>query len=78
MYSDTYNFHFFSHLYTHLDVFTQNSFGSISKILPTVFVFNLCGGSMGTAATTSLLYQPRMIGDGDCGEIGGIKVGRGN
>jgi hypothetical protein len=27
---------------------------------------------------TGLLYQPRMIGDGDCGEIGGIKIGRGN
>jgi hypothetical protein len=24
---------------------------------------------LGTAATTGLLYQPRMIGDGDCGEI---------
>jgi hypothetical protein len=22
--------------------------------------------------------QPRMIGDGDCGEIGGMKIGRGN
>jgi hypothetical protein len=27
---------------------------------------------------TGLLYQSRMIGDGDCGEIGGIKIGRGN
>jgi hypothetical protein len=27
---------------------------------------------LGTAATTGL------IGDGDCGEIGGIKIGRGN
>jgi hypothetical protein len=27
---------------------------------------------------TGLLYQPRMICDGDCGEIGGIKIGRGN
>jgi hypothetical protein len=25
--------------------------------------------SLGTAATTGLLYQPRMIGDGDCGEL---------
>jgi hypothetical protein len=31
---------------------------------------------MGTAATTGLLYQPQMIGDGDCGEIGGMKIGR--
>jgi hypothetical protein len=34
--------------------------------------------SLGTAATTGLLYQPRMIGDGDCGEIGGMKIGRAN
>jgi hypothetical protein len=25
--------------------------------------------SFGTAATTGLLYQPQIIGDGDCGEI---------
>jgi hypothetical protein len=31
-----------------------------------------------TAATTGLLYQPQMIGDCYCGEIGGIKIGRGN
>jgi hypothetical protein len=42
------------------------------------FFFNLCGGTLGTAATTGLLYQPRMIRDGDCGEIGGINIGRGN
>jgi hypothetical protein len=39
--------------------------------------FNLCGGTLGAAATTGLLYQPRMIGEGDCGEIGGIKIGMG-
>jgi DNA-binding transcriptional regulator/RsmH inhibitor MraZ len=33
------------------------------------FFFNLCDGTLGTAATTSLLYQPRMIGEGDCEEI---------
>jgi hypothetical protein len=27
---------------------------------------------------TGLLYHPQMIGDGDCGEIGGMKIGRGN
>jgi hypothetical protein len=42
------------------------------------FFLNLCGGTLGTAATTGLLYQPRMIGDGDCGEIGGMKIGRGS
>jgi hypothetical protein len=39
------------------------------------FFFNLCGGALGTAATSGLLFQPRMIGEGDCGEIGGMKIG---
>jgi hypothetical protein len=26
-----------------------------------VFFFNLCGGALGTAATTGLLYQPQMM-----------------
>jgi hypothetical protein len=33
---------------------------------------------LGTGATTSLLYHPQMIDDGDCGEIGGMKIGMGN
>jgi hypothetical protein len=33
---------------------------------------------LGTAATTGLLYQPQMIDDGDCGAIGGMKIGKGN
>jgi hypothetical protein len=41
------------------------------------FLF-LTGVKLGTAATTGLLYQPRMIDDGDCGAIGGIKLGRGS
>jgi hypothetical protein len=32
---------------------------------------------LGTAATAGLLYQPQMIDDGDCGAIGGMKIGRG-
>jgi hypothetical protein len=32
----------------------------------------------GTAATTGLLYHPQMIDDGECGEISGMKIGRGN
>jgi hypothetical protein len=43
-----------------------------------LFFFNACGGTLGTVATTGLLYQPRMISEGDCGEIGGMKIGRGN
>jgi hypothetical protein len=33
---------------------------------------------LGTVATTGLLYHPQMIDDGDCGAIGGMKIGRGN
>jgi hypothetical protein len=39
----------------------------------TAFFFNMCGGTLGTAATSGLLYQPRMIGDDNCGEIGVIE-----
>jgi outer membrane receptor for Fe3+-dicitrate len=42
------------------------------------YFFLLVGGTFGTAATTGLSYQPRMIGDGDCGEIGGVEIDRGN
>jgi hypothetical protein len=31
-----------------------------------------------TAATTGPLYQLHLIDDGDCGAIGGMKIGRGN
>jgi hypothetical protein len=34
--------------------------------------------TLGTAATSNLLYKPQMIDEGDCGAIGGIKIGRGN
>jgi hypothetical protein len=33
---------------------------------------------LGTAAISGLLYQPHMIDDGDCGAIGGMKIGKGN
>jgi hypothetical protein len=42
------------------------------RFLPSFF----SGGTWGTAATTGLLYQPRMIGDEDCGEIDGMKIGK--
>jgi hypothetical protein len=47
----------------------------VSDIKGGTFFFNLCGRTLGTAATTGLLYQPRMICDGDCGEISGMKIG---
>jgi hypothetical protein len=33
---------------------------------------------LGTVATIGLLYQPQMMDHGDCGALGGIKIGRGN
>jgi hypothetical protein len=33
---------------------------------------------LGTAAHSGLLYQPQRIGEGDCGAIGGMKIGSGN
>jgi hypothetical protein len=42
-----------------------------------VVLFNLCCGTFGTAAATGLLYHPRKIDDGDCGEIGGNEVWQG-
>jgi hypothetical protein len=46
-----------------------------------IFIIILSGvrlSPLGTAATTVLLYQPRVIDDRDCGAIGGMKIGRGN
>jgi hypothetical protein len=34
--------------------------------------------SLGTEATSGLLYKPQMIYEDDCGAIGGMKIGRGN
>jgi hypothetical protein len=33
---------------------------------------------LGTAAISGLLYKPQMIDEGECGAIGGTKIGRGN
>jgi hypothetical protein len=41
-----------------------------------LFFFYWWGGtkSLGTAATSGLLYKPQMIDEVDCGAIGGMKV----
>jgi hypothetical protein len=57
---------------------TENEKGLVTALSPCLIFFNFCGGTLGTAASTGLLYQPRMICDGDCGEIGGMKIGRVN
>jgi hypothetical protein len=44
------------------------------------YYYYLWGGtkSLGTAATSGLLYKPQMINEDDCGAIGGMKIGREN
>jgi hypothetical protein len=46
----------------------------------TVFFYYWWGGtkSLGTAATSGLLYKPQMIDEVDCGAVGGMKIDRGN
>jgi hypothetical protein len=49
------------------------------RLLLLIFIIILSGlrlSPLGTAATTGLLYKPKMIDDGDCGAIGGMKIGR--
>jgi hypothetical protein len=59
---------------------SQGYGGGIRPRLHTRFFYYWWGGtkSLGTAATSSLLYKPQMIDEGDCGAIGGMKIGRGN
>jgi hypothetical protein len=60
--------------------YTSRCHSYISKLLLLLFII-LSGerpSPLGTMATTGLLYQPQVIDDGDCGEIGGMKIGRGN
>jgi hypothetical protein len=48
-----------------------------SMFLHNIFILSGVGLSpLGTAATTDLLYQPLMIHDGDCGTIGGMRIGK--
>jgi hypothetical protein len=47
-------------------------------IIIIIIISSSSSSSSSNAATTGLLYQPQMVGDGDYGEIGGMKIGRGN
>jgi hypothetical protein len=54
---------------------------NILNIIPVQFLVSLGRvrlSPLGTSATTALLYQPRVIDIGDCGAVGGTKIGRGN
>jgi hypothetical protein len=50
---------------------------SLNRLFTYFFLFCVVGLWV-LRPLTGLLYQPRMIGDGDCGENGGMKIGRGN
>jgi hypothetical protein len=49
-----------------------------SKVIFIIILSVVRLSPLGIAATTSLLYQSQMINDGDCGAIGGMKIGREN
>jgi hypothetical protein len=46
--------------------------------MPIIIINGVGLSPLGTAATSGLLYKPQMINEGDCGAIGGMKIGRGN
>jgi hypothetical protein len=59
--------------------FTNSCFPLRCMLFSVFFFLSGLGPSpLGTAATSGLLYKPQMIDEGDCGAIGGIKIGRGN
>jgi hypothetical protein len=51
---------------------------TLHRIINIIIISGVRLSPLGTAATTGLLYQSQMIDDGDCGTIGGMKIGRGN
>jgi hypothetical protein len=53
----------------------------MSVMTRTIIFFIIFSGvglsPQGIATTSGLLYKPQMINEGDCGAIGGMKIGRG-
>jgi hypothetical protein len=56
----------------------DQSFDPTRSVLKVFFSISSQWGETWYAATTGQLYQPQMIYHGDCGAIGGKKIGRGN
>jgi hypothetical protein len=50
----------------------------LGRFIIIIFFSGVRLSPLGTAASISLLYQPRMIDNGDCGAVGGMNIGRGN
>jgi hypothetical protein len=63
-----------------LKMWQSSIFGndSISQYNFFLFLVGVRLSPLGTVATPGLLCQPQMIDDGDCGAVGGMKIGRGN
>jgi hypothetical protein len=55
MYSDTYNFNFFSHFYTHLDIFTQKA--------SVVYLKHYPPHSLVTSGDTGLTMPSKSVAD---------------
>jgi hypothetical protein len=51
---------------------------TISRDFIIIIISGVGLSPIGTAATSGLFYKPHMIDEGDCGAIGGMKIGRGN
>jgi hypothetical protein len=55
-----------------------NAWSGFKEFIYFLIISGLGLSPLGTAATSGLLYKPQMIDEGDCGAIGGMKIGRGN
>jgi hypothetical protein len=52
--------------------------GCCLQIIMIIIIISWVRLSLLVLRPIGLLYQPQMIGDDDCGEIGGMKISRGN
>jgi hypothetical protein len=54
----------------------------LDSVVTTFFLFLFLVGvrlsPLGTVDTTGLSHQSQIIDNGDCGAVGGMKIGRGN
>jgi hypothetical protein len=65
------------HLTTLQDIRQDNVAQIIIIIIIIIIISGVRLSSLGTVATTGLLYQAQILDDGDCGAIGRIIISRG-
>jgi hypothetical protein len=53
-------------------------FSSLGPVIIFIIISGVGLSPLGIAATSGLLYKLQMVGEGDCGVIGGMRIGRGN